>query len=130
MVNFYIVSKDFPGVSDMKLIRCDLYKDSPRGYSIHTTYRVETPTTIKEYDMPRISLPIADNMLEIRSEADGACTANIGFGDMTLLPDKNGVRFTIRETPKAINLDETPKEMTLDEIEKKLGHKVKIVNKK
>jgi hypothetical protein len=50
-------------------------------------------------------------------------TADIGFGDMQLLPDDDGNAYYVRV------LETKTKEMTLDEIEKKLGHKVKIVNK-
>lgn len=75
-----------------------------------------------------MQLSINPNSISIKRETDKmyGCHdfvfANIGFGDRELI-SKDGVYYTVKL------LKTKTKEMTLDEIEKKLGHKVKIINK-
>ena len=97
------------------------------GYCLDVTYRIETLNSIEECRIPCMHLPISLHRFGIKLEEDWGLgdthTANIGFGEMTLMPDKDGNEYYVK------TIKEKTKEMTLEEIEKKLGHKVKIVNK-
>lgn len=126
----YIAEKGVGGILDVKLVRCDFHKNKVDGPYFHVTYQVETLDKIEEIDIPKMFLPITSERLIIRGDRYGYgifgnidYTANLGFGDMRLVPDDLGVCYT-RKT-----INEKTREMTLAEIEKKLGHKVKIVNK-
>jgi hypothetical protein len=114
----------------IKLTGAILRKDYILGeYSLDLTYVLDSPTMTQELHIPRIAIPLNPNNIKIKADCDcvvGAPVryyADLGFGEMKLLPDKNGAAFTIT------TIEEKPKEMTLDEIEKKLGYKVKIVSK-
>ena len=102
-------------------------KNDVCGAYLDATYQIETPEEIKECHIPRICLPISIDGFKLKSEFDYVLrpkhTVDIGFGDMNLKPDKAGNTYYLKV------LETKTKEMTLDEIEKKLGHKVKIVNK-
>ena len=105
---------------------CKLKKDV-WGYSLDLTYLIETPSEIQKLHIPRLILPLYGK--DVRIDVDHAYfgdtlyTADIGFGNCRLLLDDRGAAFTIE------TVETKTKEMTLEEIEKKLGHKVKIVNK-
>lgn len=103
-------------------LRKDMY-----GYSLDMTYTIETPEEISELHIPRVMLPMSNKNIEIETEStcfgDSICTADIGFGSCRVLNNGEGRYFTIK------TIETKTKEMTLEEIEKKLGHKVKIVNK-
>ena len=123
-VNDYIVrqSKDTKvSIKDVTL------KKDPLGYCLDITYRIETDTSVDEFHMPRVQLPISTSGFGVRLEEDWGMgsdyVADLGFGKLNLLPDKDGHIYYAK------NVKEKTKEMTLAEIEKKLGHKVKIVNK-
>ena len=79
--------------------------------------------------IPRLVIPLETNFIKINRYDDSSILigpeyrADLGFGEMRLLPDKDGTAFTIE------TIEEKYTEMTMDEIEKKLGYKVKIVNK-
>ena len=111
-------------LKDVKLVK------NSYGYCLNLTYRVEDSTEIRDFNIPCMCLPIVHNRFKIRTERDGYYedyTANVGLGDMKMMPSGiggAGPRYTIT------TVKTKTKEMTLDEIEKKLGHKVKIVNKK
>lgn len=122
----FVYAKDYEGVTDIKMVKCDLYKDYCGDHCLHVTYRIESEHRVEELDIPRLVLPVNTKRLNIyRSDCCGynRYIANLGFGGADLRPDKNGACFTIKV------VEEKSKEMTLEEIEKKLGHKVKIVNK-
>jgi len=97
------------------------------GYCLDVKYRIETPERVEECHIPCVYLPISSKGFEITTEDDWGMgvdrTVNIGFGNMNLMPDKDGNTYYIK------SIKEKTKEMTLEEIEKKLGHKVKIVNR-
>lgn len=96
-------------------------------YYLSAKYRIEDEGSIRELDFPVIQLPISCNHVAIGRD-DGPTSVpkvDIGFGFMPLaVADPRGMIYF---TEKVIK--EKTHEMTLDEIEKKLGYKVKIVNK-
>ena len=108
-------------VKDAKL------KKSMQGYSLDVTYTIETPSEIQELHIPRMMLPLGHNNIIINTEFDyyggSWCTVDVGFGNLRVLESDDGKFCTLK------NIETKTKEMTLGEIEKKLGHKVKIVNK-
>jgi hypothetical protein len=101
------------------------------GYYLSAKFKIEDERSIKELDIPKIGLPVAQKGFCIRTEYSSLDLRDLmyidfGFGELRVLPTKdNGkeVLFTERV------IEEKTKEMTLEEIEKKLGHKVKIVSK-
>lgn len=124
MKNQYIIhnnGKDKKITIKNAKLRKDMY-----GYSLDMTYTIETPEEISELHIPRVMLPMSNKNITIETESTPfeqiICTADIGFGNCRLV-DSDGRYFTLT------TLETKTKEMTLEEIEKKLGHKVKIVNK-
>lgn len=122
---FYIGSQKDEKVElkDVKLVK------NSYGYCLDMTYRVEDEAEIREFNIPCLRLPIFKDRFLIRNEW-GDCfnryTADVGFGEARMLGG-DGCECNPCYTMKTI--ETKTKEMTLDEIEKKLGHKVKIVNK-
>ena len=117
---------------NVELQRLELNKDD-RGYYLSTTYIVEDKHSIREIDIPKIRLCVDRKRFGITLEhCPGLCSQqgyiNLGFGDMPIDYDfdSDGNTFMYKETI----VKEKHTEMTLDEIEKKLGYKIKIVNKK
>lgn len=99
-------------------------------YTLDLTYILDSPTKTQALHIPRVVLPLNtkcinfdryDDVYHILPEWN--YFVDLGFGEMRLLPDKDGLAFRIK------TIEEKTKEMTLEEIEKKLGHKVKIVSK-
>lgn len=110
------------------LVDVELHKDETSGYCVGVTYRIETPEQIRELRIPNIRLRINPHELTIKTwheeyGYDSGVVADVGFGECEVREDQNRHYYT-----DAIIKTKT-KEMTLEEIEKKLGHKVKIVNK-
>ena len=110
------------------LIDVKLRKDESLGYCIGVTYRIETPEQIREVRIPKIQLRINHHEFTMKTwyeeyGFDTGVVADVGFGECEVCESQRGDYYTdtIIETKT--------KEMTLEEIEKKLGHKVKIVNK-
>ena len=110
------------------LIDVKLRKDESLGYCIGVVYRIETPEQIRELRIPKIRLGINPHELNIKTWYEeygfgNGVVADVGFGECEVYEGQRGHYYTdtIIETKT--------KEMTLEEIEKKLGHKVKIVNK-
>ena len=103
------------------------FKKDMQGYSLDLTYLIETPCEIQKLHIPRLMLPLHGKDVRISVDrqyySDILYTADIGFGNCRMLLDDQGAAFTIE------TVETKTKEMTLEEIEKKLGHKVKIVNK-
>lgn len=116
--------------TSIKLDRAILRKDyGPNGYTLDLTYTLDSPTMTQELHIPRLVIPLETNIIKINRYDDLSkiinqeYCADLGFGEMKLLPDKDGAAFTVK------TVKEKYTEMTLDEIEKKLGYKVKIVSK-
>lgn len=115
---------------DVKLTNIVFDKDE-KGHYISAKFRVEDKHSIREIDIPKIRLHINPNQVYLRSEYDPYSNKtdmwiNLGFGQVPVEPtevDGNLVMYTEKI------LEEKYTEMSLDEIEKKLGYKVKIVNR-
>jgi hypothetical protein len=123
---FYIGSQKDEKVElkDVKLVK------NSYGYCLDMTYRVEDKAEIREFNIPCLRLPINNDRFRIRTTGDGpylSYIADVGFGQQAMMPSGAGLNDRVRYTIKTI--ETKTKEMTLAEIEKKLGHKVKIVNK-
>ena len=110
------------------LVDVELHKDETLGYCIGVVYRIETPGQIRELRIPKIRLGINPHELNIETWYEeygfgNGVVADVGFGECEVYEEQRGHYYTdtIIETKT--------KEMTLEEIEKKLGHKVKIVNR-
>ena len=126
MINKFIIGGNKNEKVELKDVK--LVKNS-YGYCLDMTYRVEDDAMVREVHIPYLQLPISPYIFEIQNDWDEYCsfyTADVGFGPMrmfgTVVKDK-GECYNIKV------IKEKTKEMTLAEIEKKLGHKVKIVNK-
>lgn len=112
-------------LKDIKLV------NEGKHFYLDMTYLVDTANDKKIVHIPRVLLPIRPDELELATHRYcGVDYVKVGWrrgGEaryFDAIRDKEGVYFT--ETI----LEEKVHEMTLDEIEKKLGHKVKIVNSK
>lgn len=101
------------------------------GYYLTAKFKVEDEHSIREAKFPKIRLNINESRLSVKTETSDYdlrdyAWADIGFGMLPLdyeIVDGLKVAYTEKI------LEEKYTEMTLDEIEKKLGHKIKIVNK-
>lgn len=114
----------------------EFHKDKNGDCYLLLSYTVENSDgSIDQFTFPSVRLNICKHSFSITNDYDFDTTfIDCGFGKLALDCGQvktregktiKGVRFlkeTIKEAPA--------KEMTLDEIEKKLGHKVKIVNQK
>ena len=120
-----IISHTNHGDHMVNLTNVKLYEDKKYGYCLDLTYRVETPAEILEFNIPKLYLGVDRRKFVIKREIDdiyeghGMLCADVGFGEKRLL-GKNAYTMKLIKTKT--------KEMTLAEIEKRLGHKVKIVN--
>lgn len=126
-INVYSASGE-----DIKLTNLILDHDDT-GYFLSATYRLESESDVRELNIPRIRLPIKSNDLTIKDTRGISCwndrhmVADLGFGFLTMgCLERDGHYVYFTETV----IEEKTHEMTLDEIEKKLGYKVKIINKK
>ena len=118
-----------------------LYKEDNQYY-FGATYTNETDDKIYEVHVPKIQIPSAlySPTLTIKDQAITTLTptrtAYIDLDNQWMLPVETVTKTkhcfeTISPTFFSIKLiEEKTKEMTIEEIEKKLGHKIKIVNKK
>lgn len=108
-----------------KLVTLELIKEG--FYYLCAQYEVENDKGVWLETYPRIVLDVNLNRIPemVVKDDNGfySCEIDIGFGKTHLLPDAKG-SYIVREL-----IEEKVHEMTLDEIEKKLGYKVKIVNK-
>ena len=121
MFSIHSIGKDKD--SKVKLTKAKLNNDE-YGYSLALTYEVETLAEVQKVHFPRVQLSIEPMEFVIEHSHGGfAPRVDFGFGMTSLFPGDDGHYFTT-EIVKT-----KTKEMTLEEIEKKLGHKVKIVNK-
>lgn len=124
MLDFYTIGKDKD--TKMKLTKAKLNNDQ-YGYSLALTYQVETLDSVTELHIPRVELVLKDGFITIERKSSllygEEVDTDVGFGMTRLFPGDDGSYFTTKV------IKTKTKEMTLEEIEKKLGHKVKIVNK-
>ena len=127
-VSQYIVAGDKNTKVELSKVE---FSEDEQGYYLDLTYTIEDDRSIQTCHIPRLRLPIHRHDFNVTfRESDfylGSMyyehVADIGFGEMKLLPDKGGNCYYVTL------VEEKTKEMTLAEIEKKLGHKVKIVNR-
>ena len=123
-------SEGYYGNSDkVELTELTFNKDD-KNYYLSAKFRVEDKHSIREFDIPKIRLNINPAKVSITVDYDPCCNleqayVDLGFGNLPMeFVDMDGknVRFVERI------IEEKYTEMTIDEIEKKLGHKIKIVN--
>lgn len=126
----------------MQLKSLKLYEENGRYY-LDAIYIRESPSEICEINVPKIKLPftcwdyskiVNDQTTSLYSIGEhyietGNCIFPIEKAHKSKHINKNelpveGVYCTIKV------IEEKTKEMTIDEIERKLGHKIKIINKK
>jgi hypothetical protein len=99
------------------------------GYCLDVTYHIEDDAEIRELHIPYLQLPLNHNYIKIRNDwcsSYNRYTAEFNLSEARMfgtISETAGECFTIK------TIKTKTKEMTLEEIEKKLGHKVKIVNK-
>lgn len=93
-------------------------------YYLDCTFIAEDDGRIIKAHMPRVYLPINS----IFAPADWSSEVNIGYGPTVAYPDGDENLNFIPAYTETV-LEEKVQEMTLAEVEKKLGYKVKIVNK-
>lgn len=107
------------------LTKLDLFKDDDT-YFFSATYRLEDDFGIKEINFPKILAPISSSRISITDVGHDFAMVDLG-GDVRTYAYRGGEHNAIfTETV----IEEKIHEMTMDELEKKLGYKVKIVNKK
>ena len=110
---------------EWKLINLRLYYDSDYDeWYLEAMYEVKEEYMTKIVTIPKISLPIYNVPVITRSCGYGCLSTNtidLGFGELSMHPDKNKHLFTERIT------EERAEEVTVEDIEKKFGHKIKIV---
>lgn len=95
-----------------------LQKDSDGHYYLSAKYRIETEHRVKECIFPKILLPTCHAPLILMSTNDNERQIDLGFGEMPC---------PVPPIEKVI--EEKVEELTVEEIEKRIGHKIKIVNK-
>lgn len=111
-----------------------MYTENDKWY-IDVTYLHEDDRYVKEIHIPKMHIPLeafTDTMVQHHDWRDvmyfGTIIKDVRavFGDLSLVLEdpKDDDYFTEKI------IEEKTQEMTLDEIEKKLGYKIKIVNKK
>ena len=111
------------------LKNAELYKEDGQYY-LKFIYEVENDAEVSEITIPKALLPIRQNscILNYPTVFHGIVDPpTIGLNDnieLALYKDEKGIYYTKKV------IKEKTHELTLDEIEKKLGYKVKIVNKK
>ena len=124
----HMITKPQDELDNVSLTSLKLRHDPVWGYVLDATYQIENQSEILEYHIPKIRLNINEHSFKVSKREDpyfGACcwVADVGDGPKELICDNTGNFWTERL------IKTKTKEMTLEEIEKKLGHKVKIVNK-
>lgn len=109
----------------IKVENARLYEEDGKFY-IDVTYLYEDDEVVKRIRFPKIRIPVelfkGSNYRVFLSSS----TYYVKLGGYNLFAERNkdGVCY-IEEI-----VEERPIEMTLDELEKKLGHKIKIINNK
>lgn len=128
---------------DQKVKSAKLFKDIDMYY-LDLRYVVEDDEEIREYHIPKVRIPLELSSLIIDNYGPYEESANKCSDVYLKLPSERLLCFMGEATfphaltdpipdvlyAKRVIKDKTaPVEMTIDEIEKKLGHKVKIINK-
>lgn len=117
-------------INNCELMDVKINKSDNRYYVLCLTYKYHDEYgNTHERVIDNVPLPLynhLDNIIIKETQASGLfldfCkTINVGFGEQDVSPD-----FTYIDRI----VEYATKEMTIEEIENKLGHKVKIVNKK
>lgn len=109
-----------------KFNSAEIYSIDGKWY-LDIVYVVEYPDKKVLLRFPKVLLDFTDDKISYNLSGGGlvyhldSFTANFGFGDLELKPDKYGDYFT--ETV----IEERPYKMTKADIEKKLGYKIEIV---
>lgn len=102
-------------------------------YYLKLKYIIENDHRVEELEIPKVCLRFNKNFypnLNYRRDAykyQEECDLCTGFGSMKVLPGETSEANHVFYTVKLI--EEKPVEMSVSEIEKKLGYKIKIVNK-
>lgn len=105
-----------------------LYKEDDKYY-LDLTYRIEKDRKIEEMWIPKVRLPIEK----------GTCGSfRLGMQTAFVLDCSNSVHLPLEERKdeygefafRTMVVEELPEELTIEEIEKRLGHKIRIVNNK
>lgn len=117
---------------------CQLYKKEDKYY-LSLTYEVEELDGIYEYNIPKVSLPIATDRILIEETTIGTYSHHCGrlFDDIenicNLVLD-NHARLKLEKDNEILYssrlIKKKTRKMTLAEIEKELGYKVEVVSKK
>ena len=119
------------GRKKFSLTDLKLFKEG-NTYFFAATYRLEDDFGIKEIHFPKIVAPISNSYVAVThynyGRDVGEDYALIQLGDNIHTHAFCGGEHHAIFTETVI--EEKTHEMTLDEIEKKLGYKVKIINKK
>lgn len=92
-------------------------------YFLKAEYIEEGKNAFYKHTIPRIYLALYQYPKCTYEDAFDLANIDLGFGKLPMLKNENG-RFEYCEI-----LQEKVHELTLDEIEKRLGYKVRIVNK-
>lgn len=113
---------------DFKLLDAELVKEDGTYY-ITTKYRLETDYDVREVTISKVPLPL-NNYPDV--QRDTLYYNNIGVTNVKV--DLGYGRIMIPDTDDPIYIEkvieEKVEELTIEEIEKRIGHKIKIVNKK
>ena len=98
-----------------------LQKDSDGQYYLSAKYHVDEEHRTKECIFPKIILPVDQTHAPLITACarERETNVDIGFGSLP-----------VPVPPIEKVIEEKVQELTVEEIEKKLGHKIKIVNKK
>ena len=105
-----------------------LHKDDC-GYYLDATWTEENDRAIVEMRVPKIRLrlrnaPSIEHEIYFDKDLYMPTTIEFGLGPLVIEKDEDDVCYTVNVIKEKIH------EMTMDELEKKLGYKIKIVNKK
>lgn len=115
-------------MENVRLVSLEMYQEDEE-YFLKAIYRFEDESGVWEETYPKIHLPIVTYRrplitCEFSTTLVNYAYVNLGFGDLPLKEDHNGV-YGERKLVK-----EKVHDMTISEIEKKLGYRIKIVGEK
>lgn len=131
-------------IENVKIKEYKIFMDDYEGLCLSLVYQYEATDGLHELYIPKIQLDIYRNaMPSIDRHIDAMYIHNpsedvvIDFGHHEFLglitdvivPNKFGEKHKVKAAVVDCLVKENVVEMTLNDIEKKLGHKIKIVNK-
>lgn len=115
----------------------ELYEENSKYY-LDLRYVIENQNEIREYHIPKVRLPIEFAQMESETHCTGDDHLYLKLPDQKLALEKGYARINFASNSSrhfhdvyygsAVIKDKRKVEMTIEEIEKKLGHKIKIVN--